>query len=134
MSGPFSLSYRNGFNPHMLPKVRSEAIMDMAEGAPCTLRLCSFFTPYRCSSEATTVGAHMPVFGKGVSTKVTDLAVVFACGRCHDIQSGVDLERYNWLTEKYPSVLPTRIMHAMAETWTFLVLQGVIVIPDAEIL
>jgi len=130
----FELNYRNGYPPHMLPKVRSNAIMAMANGAPCTLRLCSYFAPYQCSDETTTVGCHMPVAGKGISSKATDLAVVFACSRCHAIQEGADLERYNWLTEKYPSVLPTRIMNALVESWTMMVMQGVIVIPDGEMI
>ena len=127
-----NLGGMDGYNPHMLPKLRSEAIMAAAKFAPCTLKLCSYFPGYRCSGPETTVGAHLPVAGKGMSTKVTDLAVAFACGRCHDILDGRDLERYNHLTDRYPSVLPTRCLHAVVETWTMLAMEDVLTIANGE--
>lgn len=127
-----AISFPATYNPHMLPKLRSEDIMRAASGAPCTLRICSFFPGHKCSGPETTVGAHLPVFGKGVSTKVTDLAVAFACGRCHDILDGRDAERYNYLVDKYPGAMMERCLHGLVETWTLLAMAELIIVPDAR--
>ena len=122
------------YNPHMLPKLRSEAIMQAAKGRNCTLRISSFIPGHKCSPRTTTVGAHLPVFGKGVSTKVTDLAVVFACQNCHDILDGRNVNAYNFLAEKYPSAIPTRCMNALVETLTILMMDGVLNVMDGKII
>lgn len=68
------------FNPHLLPKIRSEKLTKSAKGQPCSLRL-----PMICNrDDETTVLAHLPVIGKGMGTKVSDLFGAFACSSCHD--------------------------------------------------
>ena len=94
-----SMSY---YNPHWMTKVRSEHLMKAANGKPCTLRISSFFPGYSCS-DGTTVGCHLPVGGKGTSTKETHLAVAFGCSHCHDILDGRDWKRAEYIVEKYPS-------------------------------
>ena len=80
------------FRPHMLPKIRSKRIMaapalirqKTGVMMPCTLRIASFLGE-RCADDDTCVMAHLPAPGKGTSTKVTDLAAVCACLRCHQL-------------------------------------------------
>ena len=76
--------------PALLPKVRSDAIMQAMGHYPCTLRISSFIPGHDCSAQSTVVGAHLPVIGKGIGTKVTDLAVAAACKNCHDLIEGRD--------------------------------------------
>ncbi|MGB1214947.1 MAG: nuclease domain-containing protein [Pikeienuella sp.] len=117
-------------NPHMLPKVRSEAIMKAACGEECTLRVSSIYPGYTCAGPETTVGTHLPVFGKGISTKCTDSAVAFGCINCHNIIDGPDKKRRDFIQEKYPSALAMRMLNALAETHIRLIQEGVILIPD----
>ena len=64
-------------------KVRSKAIRQAARGKPCTLRL-----PGCMGGTETTVLAHLPMGGKGVGTKGSDIWAVFACASCHDVLDG----------------------------------------------
>ncbi len=67
-------------NPALLPKVRSQAIMDSAQGMPCSLRL-----PGICNhNDATTVLCHLPGIGKSMGSKVSDIHGAFGCSACHD--------------------------------------------------
>lgn len=64
----------------LLPKVRSQALRDSAEGMECSLRL-----PGICNhNPETTVLAHLPGIGKSMASKVSDLHCAFACSACHD--------------------------------------------------
>ena len=121
------------YSPHLLPKVRSDAIMSSAKGAPCTLRIASFIPGRRCTSRETTVGCHLPVWGKGASTKVTDMAVAFGCSACHAIIDGVDREARRYLEEKFGAAMTTRMLHALTETHAILIGEEIIKIPGAEI-
>jgi hypothetical protein len=121
------------YNPHLLPKVRSAAIMAAAHGAPCTLRICSLMGQ-RCWSRETTVACHLPIWGKGIGTKVTDMAVAFGCGGCHAIIDGVDQQSLRLLEEKYPAILAQRMLHALTETQALLLSAGIITVPDGEII
>lgn len=122
------------YNPHMLPKVRSDAIMAAAEGAPCTLRIATFIPGRRCSGNETTVACHLPIWGKGTSTKVTDMAVAFGCSECHAIIDGVDREALRFLEEKHGEAILQRMLNALTETHALLISADVIQIPDAVIL
>lgn len=122
------------FNPHMLPKVRSDAIMAAAEGSPCTLRIATFIPGRRCSGNETTVACHLPIWGKGTSTKVTDMAVAFGCSSCHAIIDGVDREALRFLEEKHGEAMLQRMLNALTETHALLISADVIQIPDAVIL
>lgn len=118
--------------PHLLPKVRSDAIMDAMKHYPCTLRIANFIPGHVCAAESTVVGAHLPVSGKGMGTKVTDMAVVAACKHCHDLIDGVDA-RVNWIADAYPAALHMRYLSALTETQAMLVRDLIIEIPDGDI-
>jgi hypothetical protein len=119
-------------SPHMLPKIRSKAIMAAANGSPCTLRIASFFPGHRCASDDTTVACHLPIWGKGVSTKVTDMAVAFGCIHCHDILDGRNKLALAYIEEKYPRLFYERLMLGLTETHALLIQRGLIIIPDAK--
>jgi putative nuclease YbcO-like protein len=119
-------------NPHMLPKVRSDLIMASAAGEPCSLRISSFCPGHSCSGTNTTIGAHLPVFGKGFNSKVTDTAVAFACYNCHLILDGVDKARSDFITENYSTALMERLLNGLVETHLRLIMAGVIVISDGR--
>ena len=117
-------------NPHLLPKVRSEAIMKAARGQPCSLRISSFLGS-GCSDVDTTVACHLPVPGKGTKTKVSDLFVAFGCSNCHAILDG---NKGVELRHRYPAAYTERLWFGMAETQARLVGMGLIVVPDGEII
>lgn len=119
--------------PHMLPKARSKLIMSAAAGMPCTARVSSFYFGHRCSGIDTCVMAHLPVGGKGVSTKVSDLAVCIACFNCHQIIDGVDREKRDFIDEKFPAAYGLRLLQAHHETITLLWMKGIIEIPSADV-
>lgn len=121
------------YRPHMLPKLRAPSIMEAAAGMPCTVRISSFIPGHTCSGRNTTVGAHLPVFGKGMSTKVTDLAVAFCCQHCHDLIDGRD-HRWSYLREQYPTAIMERMLNALIETQTLCLMQGIIIVPRAELI
>lgn len=121
------------YRPHMLPKVRSERIMESMSGLPCTLRIASFVPGRRCYGPSTTVGCHLPVVGKGAGTKVTDMAVAAGCMACHDILDGRDAEAQAFIAEHYPAAMMQRMLNALVETHAILIDMGVIHIPNARI-
>lgn len=118
--------------PHLLPKVRSKKLMAAMAGLPCTLRIASFIPGHTCSHQSTVVGCHLPVIGKGTSTKVTDLAVAAGCFNCHALNEGVD-KRINEIMDRYPAGLTMRYLNALIETHALLIQHGIIVVPDGEI-
>lgn len=119
------------YNPNMATKIRSPKIMDSAKGKPCTLRISSFLPGHKCSGEDTTVGAHLPVLGKGVSTKATDLAVVYCCANCHAILDGVDYKAAEYIREHYAAAAAERMLNALVETHAMLIDQGILIMPHA---
>lgn len=119
-------------NPHMLKKVRSMAIMESARDEPCAARVSSLYPGHACSHRSTTVGAHLPVFGKGVNTKVTDTAVCFACFNCHDIIDGRDRMRSEFIADRAPTAYMERLLNGLVETHLRMIDMGIIVVPDAE--
>lgn len=123
------------YRPHMMPKVRSKKIMSSAKGKPCTIRIASMIPGHACSSDETVNLCHLDkAGGKGMSTKVSHMAGVYGCQHCDDITSGVDGKRLQFIQEKYPAVLGQRIYSALVETHALMIEEGIIVIPDGEII
>jgi hypothetical protein len=118
-------------NPMLLPKVRSEAIMAAADGQPCSLRIASFVG---LSCAGSVVGCHLPVIGKGISTKVTDLAVAFGCHICHEILDGRAQNLQEQIIDKYPAAYANRLLNALVETQARLVGMGIITVEGAEVI
>jgi hypothetical protein len=118
---------------YRLPKVRSSLIMASASGQPCSLRIASFVPGRQCNGHDTTVGAHLPVFGKGTSTKVTDLAVVYACYSCHAILDGADASGHKYVMEHFPAAVIDRMLNGLVETQARMVEDGIILVPKAEL-
>jgi hypothetical protein len=119
-------------NPQMLPKIRSEAIMQSAQGQPCSLRVAGF-VGMQCSGNATVVGCHLPVVGRGVGTKATDLAVAYGCSVCHEIIDGRDQNARAIILERYPAAFFERLLNALVETQARMVGAGIIKVKGAEI-
>lgn len=119
------------YAPHMLPKLRCEALRAACADMPCCARVSSLIPGHRCSASATVVGAHLPVAGKGMGSKVTDLAIVAACDNCHRLIDRVD-PRWKWLADTYPAAFYDRLLNGWMETLTFWLDAGVLTIPDAE--
>lgn len=121
-------------NPHNLPKIRSKALMSSFNGMHCTLRLASFIGK-QCSPVDTVVGCHLPVFGKGVNTKVSDLFVVAGCHICHRLLDGQDeLTNRAYIMEKYPFAFAERILLALCETQSMWIGEGLLIVPDGKII
>lgn len=116
---------------HLLPKVRSRAIMDFARGQPCTLRVSSLYPGHFCAGTETSVMCHLPVDGKGVSTKVSDTSVAIGCCNCHDILDGRD-GRQAYIIEKAPTAFMERLLRAHCETISRLVMGGIITVIGVE--
>jgi hypothetical protein len=118
----------------LLPKVRSDLLMASAMGQPCSVRVASFVPGRRCSDLSTTIGAHLPVTGKAMSSKVTDLAVVYCCATCHAILDRVDKQAADYIAEKYPAAFAMRLLNGLVETQARLVEQGLLSLPDMEVI
>lgn len=127
------------YRPHMLVKVRSEAIMREIRGAgdgpqfPCALRVSSLYPGHKCSP-GTVVGCHLSGLGKGMSTKVTDIAVGAGCMNCHRIIDGVDQHILDFILEKYPTAYGNRLLLGLIETLSIGIERGVIAVPGAELI
>lgn len=111
-------------NPQLLPKVRSESLMQMMQHMPCTLRIASFIPGRKCAPQSTVVGCHLPTIGKGMSTKVTDLAVAAGCQHCHDLLDGRDRAGRDYLIEHCSAAVATRMTDALVETHARLIELG----------
>lgn len=118
--------------PDLLPKLRSDLIMSSMRHFPCTLRIASFIPGHACAHQSTVVGCHLPVFGKGMSTKVTDMAVAAGCAHCHALIEGVD-KRGFWIAENYPGAYYMRLLNGLVETHAMLVRDLVIDVPDGRL-
>jgi hypothetical protein len=119
-------------NPQLLPKVRSDALMQSAEGQPCSLRIAGF-VGMSCSGNATVVGCHLPVVGRGVGTKATDLAVAYGCQTCHDLLDGRNQNARAIIMERYPAAFFERLLNALVETQARMVGAGIIEVKGMEI-
>ena len=117
-------------NPHMLEKVRSEELLESIRHIDhCTLRISSF-AGQPCSGPID--ACHLPVFGKGVGTKVTDLAAVAGCRRCHSL---LDHDRLGVeLTGRFPYEWMQRLLFALVETQAMLVIEGIIEVKGAKLI
>ena len=122
------------YRPHMMPKLRSKLIMDAPKAfydltgthAPCTLCLASFIGE-QCYGNETCVMCHLPIDGKGMSTKVTDLATVFGCMKCHTI---LDQGGFQTLVERYPVALAQQLIRAHISTQTYLMWLDIMPTPE----
>lgn len=122
------------YRPHMLPKVRSDKLMASAAGMPCTLRIASFIPGLRCSGPETTVMAHLPIWGKGIGTKVTDIGAAFGCDVCHRILDQPGSEEARYIEQHYRAAMMHRLLCGLTETLTILMDEGIIEIPGAAMI
>lgn len=121
-------------NPHMMTKVRSKKIMASANGEPCSIGLTSMIPGRRCGGANTTVSAHLPVPGKGMSSKVTDIATAHGCHDCHAIIDGVDRAGLKYLMDNYPSAAFQQMLNGLAWTQSKWIDQGLLVVPDGRLI
>lgn len=121
-------------NPALLPKIRSRSLLDAVRDMPCTLRIASFIPGGQCAHQSTVVPCHLDgTIGKGMGTKVTDLAVAAGCHACHAIISGVDRKAVDYLTEKYPAAVMQRMLSGLIETQARWVAMEMIEVKGAEV-
>lgn len=111
-------------------KIRSKKLRDSAEGQKCTLRIASMIFGMRCAGPETTVLCHLPVGGKGMGTKTTDLSAVFGCRTCHDL-----LDSHDHRITKDPE-FAIRLITAITETQAVWLEEGLLKVNDigAEVL
>jgi hypothetical protein len=102
-------------NPHLLPKVRSRALLDACADMNCTIRIASFLPGYGCAPQSTVVACHIGNLGKGTGTKVSDMNVAAGCLHCHDLVDRRD-SRMDALLAAYPVAVMERMMLGIAET------------------
>lgn len=112
-------------NPVLLPKIRSQLIMDAAMGQPCSLRL-----PGICNHDhTTTVTAHLPGIGKSMGSKVSDLHSAFACSDCHTA-----IDTFGWEKRGLTAaIVLDAMLRGHAETQARLVGMGIITVEGANI-
>ena len=103
--------------------------MAAMNGMPCSLRISSFMGR-SCASDETVVGCHLPIDGKGIATKVSDLGIAAGCFHCHAILDGKD---HHYLIQKYPAAYLERLWKAQNETQARLVEMELITGPDWQI-
>jgi len=121
-------------NPHLLPKVRSRALLQAVRNMPCTLRVSTFYPGHLCSSQDTVVPCHLDrTIGKGIGTKVSDLFVAAGCDHCHAIIDGRDIQRMQYIIDKYPSAYAGRLLQGLAETQSRWVDMGILTGDDWEV-
>jgi hypothetical protein len=121
-------------NPALLPKVRSEALTRACQHMPCALRIASFVPGHTCSGDDTVVGAHLPVFGKGTGTKVSDLFIVAACWQCHEILDGRDKRAHDYIAYHYPTAMLQRMLNGLAETQSRFVMLSLLTAANMEVI
>lgn len=112
--------------PVLLPKVRSADLIEATHGMPCSLRIASFLGR-PCSGSVMAVHLDF-THGKGMGTKVTDLAVVAGCDACHRLLDWRDKAGADALRERYSTALMTQVCRALVETHARLAGLGVITI------
>lgn len=117
-------------NPHMLPKMRSQPLLDAIRGMPCALRVASFIPGHQCAHISTVVPCHVAIDGRGVATKGSDLFVAAGCIHCHDLIDRRD-SRWTYLMDHYPAAVMSRVLAGMQETQARLVAAGIITVKGA---
>ena len=122
------------YSPTLIGKVRSEAVLQAADGAPCTLRIASFVPGLRCAPPDTTVYCHLGNIGQGMATKESDINGAFGCSVCHDLTDGRMKSELDWMIEKYPRAVLDRILNGHFETLGLLACNGIIRVPGATII
>jgi hypothetical protein len=130
------------YAPHLLPKIRSDAVLDFIGGKvngvkvqpcfPCCARISSFIPGHSCASRETVVGCHTWGFGKGIATKTSDFPCIAGCVHCHDLLDMRD-KRIFWIQEQFPIPLARRLIEAVHETTSLLVSAGLVQIKGAEL-
>lgn len=121
-------------NPHMLPKVRSEALKEKTRDHECFLKLGTFIG--KSCTGPTSENVHLdgiaPALGKGQGTKVSDLNSVGGCRGCHDLLARVD-PAWEVLMERYPAAVLRQIHMAHMAQLAIWIDAGVITVLDGEI-
>lgn len=92
---------------------------------PCALRISSFVPGHRCAPRDTVVPCHIGKVGKGMGTKVSDLAVAAGCLHCHDLLDGRD-NRVEWILKHYPAAFWEQVLRGLIETQARWVQMGLI--------
>lgn len=131
------------YRPHLLPKVRSEYLMDWIGGKrdglllnqpyPCTLRIATLVPGKTCAARDTVVGCHTGNLGKGMSTKVSDIDVAAGCFVCHDLLDRRN-EWYDFLLNERTGPFYQRILNGLAETRALLVQDGILKVKRSTII
>ena len=63
--------------------------------------------------------------------------MAYACLHCHNIvdgQSGGDVGRRRYIMENYPTAYFERLLNGLVETQARLIMQGIVQVPDGEII
>lgn len=107
---------------HKSQPVRSQKLRNSARGQECTLRLPGIC----CGDPATTVLAHLPFGGRGISRKAGDTHAVYSCAACHDHLDGRTKARIS-REELYECCL-----RGLAETHQRMVDEGLISVRGAR--
>lgn len=112
-------------NPVLLPKVRSDLLMQSARGQACSLRL-----PGICNHRnETVVLAHLPGIGKSMASKVSDLHTAYACGACHTA-----IDTFGWERRGLTAaIVLDAMLRGHAETQARMVGMGLILVPGMAV-
>jgi hypothetical protein len=119
-------------NPHLLPKVRSHDLIMATHAYPCELRIASFLG-LPCHGDVMAVHIDFAP-GKGVATKVTDLAVCAGCDRCHRLLDGRDKAGWDVIRTKYAAAIYLQVIRALVATQARLVADGIITVKGGEVI
>ena len=115
-------------SPLRLPKVRSAALIQATHDMPCSLRLASLLLR---PCEGDVMAVHLDkAGGKGMGTKVSDLAVVAGCNACHCLLDGRDRSGWSILMDKHEKQVLAQCIRALLETQSRWVALGLITGPD----
>ena len=115
----------------LLPKVRSPLIMATCHQCPCSMRIGTFIG-IPCSGDV--MGVHLDgTVGKGMGTKVSELAAVAGCDTCHKLWDGRD-NRREILMKNYAAAVMQQMLRAVVETHSRLLGAGIISVKDGEII
>lgn len=116
----------------LLPKLRSDALIMATHDMPCSLRIASFLGR-PCSGSIMAVHLDM-VGGKGIGTKVSDLAVAAGCDACHRLLDGRDGAGWSALMEGNRAAVLDRCIRGLAETQARLLEAGIITVKGGKLI
>ena len=116
----------------LLPKLRSDDLIMATHDMPCSLRIASFLGR-PCSGSTMAVHLDM-VGGKGIGTKVSDLAVVAGCDACHCLLDGRDGAGWRALMENHRAAVLDRCIRGLAETQARLLEAGIITVKGGKVI